>query len=72
MPDTAFTFVDQRFRLDGRGQIYGSGEEGEAPMLIVEGTGDFEDVKGTYAGTGLPVGAPSGTGTLEFAFDLDD
>ena len=66
----AFTFVDQRFRIDGRGEIYGSGDEGGDPLLVVGGTGDFEEVEGTYVGAGLPI--PVSDGILNFTFDLDD
>ncbi len=68
--DTAFTFVDQRFLIAGRGQIYGSGDEGGDPLLVVGGTGDFEEVEGTYLGQGLPI--PVSDGILNFIFDLDD
>ncbi len=64
-------FVDQRFRIDGQGQIYGSGDDGDPPLIVVRGTGDFKKARGTYflAG-GNPI--PFGDGRLDFTFDLDD
>ncbi len=69
-PASASTFVDQRFLIEGRGQIFGSGDEGGDPLLVVGGTGVFEGVEGTYMGQGLPI--PVSTGVLNFIFDLDD
>ncbi len=61
-------FVDQRFRIDGRGQIYGCGDEGDPPLLVVGGIGDFKQAKGTYV-AGNPV--PYGDGRFDFTFDLE-
>ncbi len=62
--------MDQRFRIDGKGQIYGSGDEGDPPLLVVGGTGDFKKARGTYVVRGLPI--PSGDGRLDVTFDLGD
>ncbi len=63
-------FVDQRFRIDGQGQIYGCGDEGDPPLLVVGGTGAFKKAKGTYVVRGLPI--PYGDGRLDITFDLED
>ena len=67
------TFVDQRFRVDGLGQIYGSGDEGDfdaegfIPLVVVGGSGAFRRARGTYIpDAGLP--KPLDGGTINFTF----
>ena len=67
-PSGGLTFVEQRFRIDGRGTIVGSGDEGDAPLAILGGTGDFIGVHGSYTPSGFPV--PLGAGTITFDFRL--
>ena len=74
-PVGGFSFVDQRFLVDGLGQIHGSGDEGDAglggaalPLLVVGGSGAFRKARGTYVpDAGLPI--PFGAGTINFTFD---
>ncbi len=62
------TFVEQRFRIDGKGTIIGSGDEGDPPLAVVGGTGHFTGVHGSYSPAGLPI--PAGTGTIDFSFEI--
>ncbi len=62
------TSVEQRFRIDGKGTIIGSGDEGDPPLAVLGGTGHFTGVHGSYSGAGLPI--PAGSGTIDFTFNL--
>ena len=62
------TSVEQRFRIDGKGTIIGSGDEGDPPLAVLGGTGHFTGVHGSYSGAGLPI--PAGSGTIDFTFRL--
>ena len=57
------TFVEQRFRIDGLGTIFGSGDEGDPPLAVVGGTGRFTGAHGSYTPSGLPP-------TIDFAFEI--
>ena len=62
------TFVEQRFRIDGKGIIIGSGDEGDPPLAVLGGTGHFTGVHGSYSPDGLPI--PAGDGIIDFTFNL--
>ncbi len=71
-PD-ADTHVDQRFRIDGVGSIFGAGSEGDGagePLGILGGTGRFIGAHGTYNQTNADGPIPLGTGVLEFGFNI--
>ena len=68
-PVAGVTFVEQRFRIDGKGTIIGSGDEGDLSLAVVGGTGRFTGVHGSYSpDLGLPI--PLGTGIINFTFQL--
>jgi hypothetical protein len=69
----AATFVDQRFRIDGRGTILGAGAEGDdmgESLAIVGGTGRFIGGQGSYRQTGGLGPMPAGDGTIEYTFRI--